>query len=204
MAKEEGPTIDDLQDLDEVISAPEPKPRSSKSTSSLSSGRKQPLEKRLEGMLALIGDVTSGFDKYDGTVIKDAAPRLAKALVDLANENPRAKRVLEGMLEGGAWAGVGTIVAWEIATPIALRHSMLPEPIQSNLAEIRGVPVKEKKKKGPDLRVVRSDDETTTVVKEEGGTPVMVEARDPATGNLAYFPADGNGRPIFPPPDADE
>lgn len=195
MPKEEGPTIENLEDLDEVISAPEPKSKSSKSTSS-STGRKQSLEKRLEGMLSLIGDVTTGFDKFDGTTIKEAAPRLAKALVDLANENPRAKRVLEGMLEGGAWAGVGTIVAWEIATPIALHHSMLPEPIQSNLAEIRGVPVKERKRKGPDLRVVPDTPEPGPEAP-----PTMVEARDPATGNLAYFPADGNGRPIFPEPE---
>jgi hypothetical protein len=195
MARDDGDvTVEDLDGLTEII---EPKPERKTKSKTSSTGRKPPLAKRLTTMVELIGNVTSGFDKYDGSVIVDNAPKLAEALVELANESPRAKRVLEGMLEGGAWAGVGAVVGWEIVTPIALHHRMLPEPIQTNLAEIRGVPVKAPKApKAPKLRAVPP-------ISDDGEAPGYVMARDPKTGQEVLFPADGNGRPIFPPPDDD-
>ena len=205
MAKiDEGVSIDDLESLDEVIT-PKPEKRSStKSKSKRStSSRKPPLEKRLTTMIKLIGEVTSGLDKYDGQVIVEAAPRLAEALVELANENERAKRFLESALEGGAWAGVGAVVGWEIVTPIAVHHRMLPEPINGNLAEIRGIPVKEPKRRAESpLTVVREAPEPARGKTSGDDAPVrLVEARDPETGVWGTFPAGPDGRPIFPSPE---
>lgn len=192
MMEERDLSIEDLEDLDEIVSAPEPEKK--KPTRRKPSSSKQSLERRLAKLIELIGTVTSGLDSYDGAVIVDNAPKLASALVDLANESPRARRILEGLLEGGAWAGVGTVFVWEIATPIALHHRMLPEPINTNLAEIRGVPVKEPKKRPDRLRAVEVD-----LSSLDSDNPVRyVEARNPETGEWGTFPAGPDGRPIFP------
>lgn len=201
--KDEELRVEDLEGIEAIVDSEPEKPKRSRSRSSSRSPSKASLEKRLKTMIELIGNVTSGFDQFDGLIIRDSAEDLAKALVDLANENPRARRVLEGMLEGSAWAGVGAVVGWQIVTPIAVHHRMLPEPINTNLAEIRGIPLRERR--------VRPEAEETTrptltvVVDEETGEDVpYVEARDPKTGEIGMFPADGNGRPIFPPPSDDD
>lgn len=210
MAKvDEGTTIEDLESVDEAISAPSKtgsKKKGSGSKSSGGGGRKGPLQKRLTTMIELIGDITAGLDKYDGTVIHDNAGRMAEALVELSNENPRVKRVLEGMLEGSAWAGVGGVFVWEIATPIAVHHQLLPEPINGNLANLRGIPLrKPKQQRRPDLRVVEDDEE-----ESPDGYPVRRgQARDPETGDSVWvrlapdgkLHTDGNGKPIDWTPD---
>jgi hypothetical protein len=61
----------------------------------------------------------------DGSAILAGAPALASALDDLAKENPRVRKVLEGMLATGAWSGVA-IAAANIALPILANHDMMP------------------------------------------------------------------------------
>lgn len=189
MRADDGITVEDLTDLDETISTP---PVDKPSRTAKSKSRK-PLLKRLESMFKLIGNVTTGLDKFDGELIEAKAAKLAAALVELANENARAKAILESMLEGGAWAGVGMVVTWEIATPIAVHHRILPEPVNSNLAAALDIPLRERKERPP---ASEGEGESLTEVGEDG--TVYVSARDPETGELGAFPAGPDGRPIFP------
>jgi hypothetical protein len=198
-------TVEDLEGVGDLIDEKPDRKPDTKRKSTGSTGRKPPLKKRLETMIGLIGNVTAGFDQFDGGVIKDNAEAVADALVDLANESPRAKRVLEGLLEGGAWAGVGAVVGWEIVTPIAVHHRMLPEPFNTNLANVRRIPLKDRKvpkisPTGPRLVAVPVDLDDDS----PDPSPSYVMARDPKTGQEAMFPADGNGRPIFPEPSDDD
>lgn len=157
--------LDELDRLNERLEDPEPEPkpkpkRTKPTTKGKGTGtRKAPLQKRLATMIELVGTVVSGWDAYDGSVITDNAVALAEQLEALAKENPRVKRFLEGTLETSAWAGVLGVFGTNIMVPIAVHHSMLPEPINGNLATVFDIPVRPRKPKpnadtGEQLRVV--------------------------------------------------
>jgi hypothetical protein len=90
-----------------------------------SSGRRQALAPRLEQLIGTVGFAVCMANMTDGTAILNGAPALASALDDLARENPRVRKVLEGLLATGAWSGVA-IAAANIAMPILANHDMLP------------------------------------------------------------------------------
>ena len=64
-------------------------------------------------------------DQYCAQVIVKGAPDLAESWANLAKESPAVKKVLERLLEGGAWGGV-VVSSLMIALPIAQHHGVYP------------------------------------------------------------------------------
>lgn len=105
-------------------------------------------------MLVIVGTVISGLDSFDGQVIIEAAPQLAEQLDNLAKESPRVRRFIEAALETGAWSGVIGVLGMNVIAPIAVHHRLLPEPVNTQAAQLLGVPVREPRSKPepePDL-----------------------------------------------------
>jgi len=88
------------------------------------------IEDSLNEQFTLIGTVVFAFNEYDGTVIVEGSPRLAKALANLAEKNPKVKRNLERMLAGGSYGEV-ILAAGLIAIPIMANHELMPEGIKA-------------------------------------------------------------------------
>lgn len=72
---------------------------------------------------AAVGDI------YCAEVIAAGAPQLAEAWAALAKENANVKRVLDKMMQGGAWGGVVVSTA-AVVIPIAGHHGLLPASLQ--------------------------------------------------------------------------
>lgn len=64
-------------------------------------------------------------DQFDGAVMINGAPKLADALVALADQNPAFRRWLTNGAQSVTWIQLGTAVA-AIVVPIAAHHGMLP------------------------------------------------------------------------------
>lgn len=144
--------IDKLEEIEIAAQEPEPeekkpKAKRSRSRSSGSSGsvKRGSFKGRIEAMIKLAGQILSGFDQYDGSVIIESAGDVAEQLDILAKESPRVRKFIESALETGAWSGVIGVVGMEVVLPIAVHHRMLPDPINSTLAELREIPVREPK-----------------------------------------------------------
>lgn len=90
-------------------------------------GRLKPLERRLQEFFATIalGLQLTG-DDFAATVVNRRAGELAKAWDRLARENPAVKRVLEGLLTGGAF-GEAAMVTLGTIIPILWHRGMVPD-----------------------------------------------------------------------------
>lgn len=137
----------DLEDLDELIGEVSPPEKEEKSKPKRKSSSSRTLRKRIEEMLKLLGMLLSGLDSYDGGVIIEAAPELASQLDQLAKESPRVRRFIEAALETGAWSGVVGVLGMKVVVPMAVHHSLLPDPVNVNVAALLEVPVKPKREK---------------------------------------------------------
>lgn len=64
-------------------------------------------------------------DHYSAHIIASRAGHLAEAWADLAKTNPGVRKVLEGMLQGGAWGGV-ILASGSVLVPILGHYGLLP------------------------------------------------------------------------------
>ena len=99
------------------------------------------LRKQLEANFQMLGIGLMGFDTFDGEIIVEKAPDLAKALCDLAEANPKVRRRLNSLVEVGAWGGVASLLGTQIILPIAVHHNLLPDTINGFLANQADIPV---------------------------------------------------------------
>lgn len=76
------------------------------------------------------GTVVPSALTQDGMAIVAGAPRLARSLVKLANENPAVKKALERLVTVSAYGELFGAVA-AIAIPIAANHKLLPPEIEA-------------------------------------------------------------------------
>lgn len=116
---------DTMPDPDEIAGAapadPPPPPARPPGTATKS------LERRLTDFFAAFAlPFAMSGDTHCATVIAQGAPRLAEAWGTLARESPAVKRVLDRMLEGGAWGGV-IVSTLMIAIPVADHHGLYPK-----------------------------------------------------------------------------
>lgn len=89
-------------------------------------GSARDLKTRLEelfGGMALL-PMAAG-DHYSAHIIATRSGHLAEAWSDLAKQNPAVKRVLEGMLQGGAWGAV-IMSTGAVVVPILGHYGFLP------------------------------------------------------------------------------
>lgn len=89
-------------------------------------GPARDLKARLEEMfagMALVPMATG--DAYSAYIISSRSGHLAEAWTDLAKQNPAVKRVLENMLQGGAWGGV-VLATGAMVVPILGHYGILP------------------------------------------------------------------------------
>src|SRR5436190_14069388 len=94
--------------------------------------RKPPLQRRLEEFFAAPAAVYAAVGhQYPAQIIAVRSPALAEDLYKLSQENPAVKRLLERLMEGGAWGGVVVSVA-SILLPILSYHGVDPlgDPFQ--------------------------------------------------------------------------
>jgi len=91
-------------------------------------GRPPNLQKQLEDQFMTMGMMLSMVDQFDGELVAENASELAEAWYKLAQQNKAVKRILEGIMETGAWSGVIMTTA-AIAIPIADNHGLIPENI---------------------------------------------------------------------------
>lgn len=99
----------------------------------------------LKGTFTLFGTAISYLDEFDGEIIATKAEAMADALLDVAKTNPAVMRILEGLVSTGAWSGVITVIGMEVALPIAVHHSLLPEPINTFIAQSGDIEVRRNK-----------------------------------------------------------
>lgn len=93
-------------------------------------------------------------DQHCAAVIAQGGPNLAKAWAEVARQNEGVMRVLEKMMQGGAWGGV-IISTLGIALPIMEHHHLLPAGIPNPFAS-------------PDV----PEEETPEVKPEENGNNI--------------------------------
>lgn len=72
-------------------------------------------------------------DQHCAAVVAQGGPRLAQAWAEVAKQNPAVYRVLERMMQGGAWGGV-IISTLAIALPIMEHHNVLPAGLPNPFA----------------------------------------------------------------------
>lgn len=98
-----------------------PKPTEKKK----SSGRRTALKLRLQGAITGIGKAVAAFNEYDGNIVLANSGPLSDALDQWAQESPRVKEVLNGMLTVTTTGSViGIAVA--IIVPILANHGLIP------------------------------------------------------------------------------
>lgn len=104
-------------------------PASGKGTGSArptSGGSARDLKGRLEEFFAGMALIPmAAGDVYSAHIISSRSTHLAEAWADLAKQNPAVKRVLEGLLQGGAWGGV-LLASGSIVVPILGHYGVLP------------------------------------------------------------------------------
>lgn len=74
-------------------------------------------------------------DSYCAEAVMDRGPKVTEALLELARQNDRVRRVLETFATGSAWSGVA-MAGLGVAVPIAAHHGLVPE----ELARMMGAP----------------------------------------------------------------
>ena len=95
--------------------------------------RKGSLESRLGEFLRFNSGMISFINETDGSILYAHSDSLAKAYAKLAEENSRVKRVLEGLMEGGAW-GAAVMATAMCALPIAANHNAIPPNVMEKIA----------------------------------------------------------------------
>jgi hypothetical protein len=89
--------------------------------------KNEKMRRELTSTLGLIGVGLMAVEPYDGLVVLDRAEATVDALMDVAEHNPRVRKVLESMIEVSVWGALGAAVAG-MAAPIAAHHGILPIP----------------------------------------------------------------------------
>lgn len=114
---------------------PKEQARSEKPKSDKPRGRPPELQKQLEEMLMFVGLMTAGaVDPFDGEVIRDNAASMAEAWHKVAQQNATVKRILNSMMETGAWSGAVAATA-AVAVPILQNHRLVPDNIPHPFAK---------------------------------------------------------------------
>lgn len=101
-------------------------PGSKNKTTQISLSR---IEAALGEQFTLIGMAVMAFNEYDGKVIIEGTPRLAKSVSNLCEKNPAIRKNVERLLAGGTYGEV-IIAAGLIAVPIMANHNLMPPGIQ--------------------------------------------------------------------------
>jgi hypothetical protein len=75
--------------------------------------------------LARAGAFLFAINRADGLVFIEAIPRTAKALAEVAEQNPAIGKVLDFGIKSGAWIELGAALG-AMGVPIAINHGKLP------------------------------------------------------------------------------
>lgn len=98
-------------------------------------GRPPELQKQLEDMFMGVALMTSAaIDPFDGEVIRDNAANLAESWHRVAQQNATIKRILNSMMETGAWSGAIAATA-AVVVPIAQNHGAIPPNVPHPFAK---------------------------------------------------------------------
>lgn len=82
------------------------------------------LQRNLQQQLVMLGVGVAFFDPFDSKVIIQNAERGAKALANLAETNPKIRKMLESSVEGAGYLPVA-MWATSIALPILAHHGLI-------------------------------------------------------------------------------
>lgn len=118
-----GPSVPSDTDTTEGTPPPEPAPSI---TGRQAGARRAPLQKKLEeffGTPALAYSFMG--DQYGAELLAQRTPAMAEAWYDLSTKNAGVRRVLERLVEGGAWGAVVLSTA-SVLVPLAQHHGLIP------------------------------------------------------------------------------
>jgi hypothetical protein len=84
------------------------------------------IEKSLRNFLTLCGTGAMLIDRYDGAVVMNSADDLAKAIAEMAKNNPKLHKQLSSAMSMGSWAALAT-AGVPPALAIAANHGFAPK-----------------------------------------------------------------------------
>lgn len=87
------------------------------------------LRQDLATMMGTLGFALMMVEAYDGLVVIDRTEATVDALMDVAEHEPKVKKILEQMVTVSVWGQVSMAVAG-LALPIAAHHGVLPIPTE--------------------------------------------------------------------------
>jgi hypothetical protein len=100
------------------------------STAPARATKNEKMRRELVSTLGLVGVGLMTVEPYDGLVVLDRAEATVDALMDVAEHNPRVRKVLESMIEVSVWGALGTALAGMLV-PIAAHHGVIPLPAET-------------------------------------------------------------------------
>lgn len=151
------------KEIDNLIDMKDAK-KKAKTKKKKSVGRKRSLKKELGDFFGAVGLFVYARDNYCGERIIEGAEKLAQELNDLAQRNDPVYRILENLVTGSAYAGVGMAFA-AIAVPILSHHGVVPPDVAVILGAPRP-PDRPNKRTEP---VTINEDEVPLQAPETGG-----------------------------------
>lgn len=120
----------------------------------------------LEQAFTFLGMGLSMVNMYDAIVIHENAELLAKQWTKVAEQNPKVKKWLLQVMQGGTWAGAIS-VSFAVTIPILVNHELVPEELNNMAKTVVRVPDQEVKEVSDRVALERAsrngngDDSTT-------------------------------------------
>jgi len=167
------PEPDGEPELDDFVAPKTRKPAAKAKPKARTSSSPTSLQGQIKELVEAIGGGVSFINPDDGRIIVVQAEPLASALDRLAKQNPNVRRALQGLLVGGAWGEVLSIVLIGIALPIASNHQALPwqRPRKAKDTKTTGEPIPVIPKTADLSGVVRSAEAQADALLAELGEP---------------------------------
>lgn len=97
------------------------------------------LRQDLEAIFSVAAIGLSVYNEADGTIVANGSPKLAQALVNTSEKNPKLRAFLENMTTGFAYSELMVAVA-AIVLPIMANHGLLPDKVGAATTLLAGVP----------------------------------------------------------------
>lgn len=112
-------------------SCPEHRPiRSARSDSTPRSSRAAlNIEQAVAANVAGIAQIVGMFNQFDGAVIAQGSPYLARSVADVAARDPKVRKAIEHAMSNLGWGQVIAAVM-AIAIPIMVNHQVIPNPAE--------------------------------------------------------------------------
>lgn len=111
----------------------------------------------LEQAFTFLGMGLSMVNMYDAMVIHENAELMARQWTKVAEQNPKVKKWLLNMMQGGTWAGAISVTL-AVTVPILVNHDLAPEELNRMANNIITIPDDEVKQASDRMALQRSSE----------------------------------------------